>query len=479
MVTFLVGLVILLSGAVVYGRIAEKVVAPKDIQTPAVRLRDNVDFVPMSKWRNSLINLLNIAGTGPVLGPIQGALFGPLAFITIPIGCVLGGAFHDYMNGMISIRNDGTQMPGLVKKFLGGNVYIVYNVIVCLLLCLVGAVFIYTPGDILASQIFADDAKTLSSGVISVYGVIFAYYLTATFLPIDKIIGRIYPIFGAVLLLSSVGIFAGLFINGYSVAELWEVDAFSAHPLGEAFIPLFFVTVTCGIASGFHSTQVTLISRTVTDERHGRMTFYNMMIAEGFIAMTWAAAAMGALHSGLVDVTDLHNRATLVVGTVAKDMLGNIGGDIAIAGIIILAITSGDTALRSLRIILGDAFHINQKLKKNALAVALPLFAVVAAVLYFAKTNPAGFSVLWRYFSWANETIAAFAFAMITVYMIINKMPFFMAFLPGIFYTFIVSAYLLSSPIGFNLSQTASYVGAVIVTVLCAVLIVMRGKKMK
>ena len=456
MVTFLIGMAILVGGAAVYGRIVDGIVAPRNVKTPALRLNDGVDYVPMGKWKNSLIELLNIAGTGPVLGPIQGILFGPIAFLTIPIGCVLGGAFHDYMSGMISMRNDGKQMPELIRKFLGNNVYFVYNIFICFLMLLVGAVFI--------SQILGGDVKTLNSTVIVVYGAIFVYYLLATLFPIDKIIGRVYPIFGLILLFSAVCIFAGLFLRGYPLNELWEIGMFDVHPLGEHFIPIFFVTVACGIVSGFHSTQATMIARTVTSESHGRMTFYNMMIAEGFIAMTWAAAAMGVMNMGLADVADLHNRAVLVVGMVAKDMLGTVGGMIAIIGIIVLPITSGDTALRSLRLMLGDALHIDQRKKKNAFSLAAVLFAIVAAVLFFAKTNPSGFSVLWRYFSWANETIAVFAFAMIAVYMIKHDMPYLMALLPGAFYMFVISSYLLNAPIGFNLSWDLSYVGAGILT---------------
>ncbi|MBQ6296347.1 MAG: carbon starvation protein A, partial [Selenomonadaceae bacterium] len=221
MITFIIGLIILIVGAAIYGSFCERIMKPNaSAKTPAIAKKDGVDYVPMNKWKNCLIELLNIAGTGPVLGPIQGILFGPIAFITIPIGCVIGGAFHDYMSGMISLRNGGEQMPSLMRRFLGGGVYSVYNVFVCLLMLLVGTVFIYTPGDLFVAHILNGDASTLSAEVMMVYGVIFAYYLLATLLPIDKIIGRIYPIFGAILLLSAVGIFFGLFINGYPLTEI-------------------------------------------------------------------------------------------------------------------------------------------------------------------------------------------------------------------------------------------------------------------
>ena len=479
MITFIIGLVILFVGAAIYGAICERIMKPNpSAQTPAIKLKDGVDYVPMNKWKNCLIELLNIAGTGPVLGPIQGILFGPIAFITIPIGCVIGGAFHDYMSGMISLRNNGEQMPSLMRRFLGGGVYSVYNVFVCLLMLLVGTVFIYTPGDLFVAHILEGDASKLSTEVIMVYGVIFAYYLAATLLPIDKVIGRVYPIFGAILLLSAIGIFFGLFIDGYPLTEIWEKDLFGIHPFGEHFIPIFFITVACGITSGFHSTQATIIARSVTSEKHGRLIYYNTMIAEGFIAMSWAGAAMGAVNSGLATNENLFKQAAVVVGIIAQNMLGDIGGMVAVLGVIVLAITSGDTALRSLRLMLADALHIDNKKKINVLILSSIIFAIVAAVLYFAKTDASGFAILWRYFSWANETIAVFAFAMIAVYMMKNNMPYIMAIIPGTFYMYMVSTYILHAPIGFGLGWTLSYILAAVCAAAYAAAIVRFGKSL-
>ena len=479
MITFIIGLVILIVGAAIYGSICERIMKPNaSAQTPAVKLKDGVDYVPMNKWKNCLIELLNIAGTGPVLGPIQGILFGPIAFITIPIGCVIGGAFHDYMSGMISLRNNGEQMPSLMRRFLGGGVYSVYNVFVCLLMLLVGVVFIYTPGDLLVGQIIGEDVTTLNSTVIIVYGAILFYYLLATLLPIDKIIGRIYPIFGAILLLSAVGIFCGLFIKGYPLLEVWDTGVANVHPLGEHFIPIFFITVACGITSGFHSTQATIIARSVTNEKHGRLIYYNTMIAEGFIAMSWAGATMGALNLALAAELDPVKIPALLVGIIAKDMLGQVGGMVAVLGVIVLAITSGDTALRSLRLMLADALHIDNKKKTNVLILAACIFAVVAGVLYFAKTDAKGFAILWRYFSWANETIAVFAFAMIAIYMMKNNMPYLMAIIPGTFYMYIVSCYILNAKIGFGLNYTISYILAALAAGLYAFSIIKYGKSL-
>lgn len=341
---------------------------------------------------------------------------------------------------------------------------------------LVGVVFIYTPGDLFVTHILGQESSISNPTLWIVYGVIFAYYVIATLFPIDKIIGRVYPIFGAILLLSAVGVFIGIFVKGYPLVEIWNV-AEAGFPYQGHFIPLFFVTVTCGILSGFHSTQATLVSRTVSDEHEGRTTFYNMMIAEGFIAMIWAAAGMGALSLGLTDVDTLSGSATKVVGIVAKDMLGSVGGVIAIIGVIVLPITSGDTALRSLRLMIGDAIHLDQTKKKNALTLAVSIFVVVALLLFWAKGNPAGFNILWRYFSWANETTAVFACAMIAAYMKRHKMPYVMALVPGAFYMYIVSCYILNAQIGFRLPWAVSYVLAGVLTLLYVALLMRKEQK--
>ena len=486
MTTFIIGLVLLIVGGALYGKFVEHIFHPDDRQTPAVKNSDGVDFVPMSKFKNALINLLNIAGTGPIFGPIQGILFGPIAFITIPIGCVISGATHDYLCGMMSLRQNGAQMPGIVNKFLGNKIYQVYNIFLLILLLLVGAVFTYTPGDLFATEIA--HIEGISAGTWIIYGVILAYYLIATLFPIDKIIGRIYPIFGAVLLLSAVGVFFGLFFKDYELMNLDLSNGFTGlfnmYPLWDAagntgagtpFFPVFFVTVACGITSGFHSTQCTLIGRSVTSEKEGSFTFYWMMILEGFIAMIWAAAAMGIYNKGSL------SGATGVVGEVSKDLLGPIGGLIAILGVIILPITSGDTALRSCRLIVAEYLHIDQKQKKNRLMVTACLFIPVIAILVFAKVNPQGFNILWRYFAWANQTIAVFAFAAISVYLIAKKgapkYAFLISLLPGAFYLFIITSFLLNSKIGFGLPLNIAYIVGVIFAVLYIIFVPRVGKK--
>lgn len=474
MITFLIGLVILFGGGLLYGKYCEKVFDPSDKPTPAISINDGVDYVPMKKRKNALIELLNIAGTGPILGPIQGILFGPIAFILIPIGCVLGGAMHDYFSGMISIRSEGKQMPALIKDYLGGGVYKIYNVFIIFLMVLVGAVFIYTPGDLIVVNLLGQQSVVNNPIVWVIYGCIFLYYLAATLFPIDKIIGKIYPIFGLILLLSALGIFIGLFVKGYKLDNLTMSNIAGVHPAGIPLLPVFFVTVACGIVSGFHSTQATLIGRSVSDEKEGKNTFYDMMILEGFIAMIWAAAAMGIYYKGVP--AELVGKPA-IIGLVANDMLGSIGGFIAIVGVIVLPITSGDTALRAARLMIADAIGYDQSQARNRIILSTCIFVPVAGILVFAKMNAQGFNILWQYFAWANQTIAIFAFAMITLYLHKYKKPFMISLIPGMFYMFIISAYLLGAKIGFGLPQNIANIAGVVLAIVYAGLILNAAKK--
>ena len=482
MATFLIGLVILFVGAAIYGKFCEKVFGPDDRETPAYSKQDGVDYVPMREWKNSLINLLNIAGTGPIIGPIQGILFGPIAFITIPIGNVIGGAMHDYFSGMICLRDGGTQMPDMVRKYSNKGVFTVYQIFLSVLLLLVGAVFIYTPGDIAATQVFGFDGAATSVSTWVIYGVIFVYYLIATVFPIDAIIGRIYPIFGAILLLSAVGVFIGLFVKGYPLLNLWDNWQSATFNYGEYFtaqhfIPVFFITVACGILSGFHSTQTAIISRTMKSERQGRMTFYNMMVLEGFIAMIWAAAAMGVYNLGLQEVNA--SLATGTIGVICKDILGPVGGIIALLGVIVLPITSGDTALRALRLSLSETMHIDQSTNGKRIRLALPIFILVIAILVWAKVNSNGFMILWRYFAWANQTLALFALMCIAVWMFENGKAkwAWMPMIPGGWYAFICVTYIANAHIGFNIPWTIAYIIGVACAVAYVVACCLYGKK--
>ena len=490
MVTFLIGLAILIVGSFLYSKLCEHVFGPDDRQTPAYTKQDGVDYVPMRGWKNSLINLLNIAGTGPIIGPIQGILFGPLAFITIPIGNVIGGAMHDYFSGMICLRDGGTQMPDMIKKYSNKGVYTVYNIFLCILLLLVGAVFVYTPGDIAATQVFMRTGAATDWATWAIYGVIFLYYLVATVFPIDAIIGRIYPIFGAILLFSAVGVFVGIFAKGYPLVELWDpwvstvetangvvtVD-YQAYFDANHFLPVFFVTVACGILSGFHSTQTAIITRTMKSERQGRTTFYFMMTLEGFIALVWAAGAMAMYNLGNQPLDA--SLATQAVGVLCKDVLGNVGGIIAILGVIVLPITSGDTALRALRLTLADTFHIPQKTNGKRMMLAVPMFILVAAIIVWAKLNSQGFNILWRYFAWSNQTLSLFAFLCISVWMFENGKAkwVWIPLIPGCFYTFICGSYIANATIGFNLPWSVAYPVGIVLAVAYVVVICVYGSK--
>lgn len=462
MATFLIGVVILLVGGFFYGKFTEKVFGPDDRKTPAERLEDGVDFVKISKWRNCLIELLNIAGTGPILGPILGILFGPVAFLIIPIGCVLAGAVHDYIIGMISLRNDGAQTPRLIQKYMGNKIYKVYNVFVTLMLLLVGTVFLYTPGDLILTQLLGVKTGGITTAVVIVYGLILLYYVIATLFPLDAIIGKIYPIFGAVLILSAIGVGIGMFVKGYQIDNVTFANVLGSHPDGVPLIPTFFVTVACGIVSGFHSSQCTLISRSMCSEREGKMSFYNMMIVEGLIAMIWAAAAMGIYNKG-IDPALVGTPS--VVGSVARDLLGSVGGAIAVIGVIVLPITSGDTALRSLRLILAETFNVDQVPKKNRLMFTGIIFIPVVTMLVFAKINPSGFNILWRYFSWSNQTVAVFGFALCSVYLLVQGKKYIITLIPGTFYCFVVTSYIINAKIGFNLPLYIAYIVAGIASV--------------
>ena len=454
MVTFCIGLIVLFVGGFFYSRRVDNIFGPDDRMTPAYALENGVDFVPMSEKQNALIQFLNIAGTGPILGPILGILFGPVAFILIPIGNIFGGAVHDYFCGMISMRRGGAQMPQLVKHYLGEKTYRVYNIFLCLALFLVAAVFLYLPGDLFVEQIAGKKAAISEPLLWIVYGVIFFYYMIAMLFPIDKIIGRVYPFFGGLLLISSAAIGICLFIKGYPLDELNFSNWKGLYPNGDALVPMFFVTVACGIVSGFHASQTTLISRTLESERQGRFVFYGMMVAEGVVAMIWAAAAMGLYNKGIDPV---HIGKPSVVGMVSKDLLGVYAGMVAIFGMIILPITSGDTALRAMRLIIAENLNIDQKPKKNRLAITLVMLAGVAFLLYFAKANGGRFIMLWRYFAWSNQTIAVFTFTIIALYLIEQRKTFLFVLIPGTFYLFVISSYILHQEIGFGLSDSVSY----------------------
>ncbi|MEC8900773.1 MAG: carbon starvation CstA family protein, partial [Pseudomonadota bacterium] len=445
------------------GKFVERVfVADRKRQTPAFSMRDDIDYVPMNTTRNSLIQLLNIAGVGPIFGPILGALYGPVAFVWIVIGCIFAGAVHDYLTGMISIRNHGAHLPQLAGKFLGKTMKHVVNGFAILLLLLVGTVFVTSPAALLANM------TSLSLTLIIL--AIFAYYLIATLLPIDKVIGRIYPYFGALLLFSAAGIGIGLVVTGAPIPEL---SFQNMHPDNAPIFPLLFLTISCGALSGFHATQTPIISRTTENETSGRKIFYGMMIAEGVIAMIWAAAAM-SLFQGEQSLSDVlaAGGPAAVVSEVSTTMLGAVGGTLAVLGVIVLPITSGDTAFRSARMIIADYLKVEQKPIVKRILIALPLFVASYALTHM------DFTLLWRYFSWANQTTAVIALWTGTMYLVLSRKPYLITSIPAVFMTMATFTYLAYAPIGFNLPLQTSYIVAALGTLVCIALFMKRVRRL-
>ena len=464
MFTFLGGIALLIIGYFTYGKFIEKMFGVKESRaTPAYVNSDGVDYVPMSTSKNSLIQLLNIAGTGPIFGPIMGALYGPAAFIWIVVGCIFAGAVHDYLTGMISIRNRGAHLPELASKFLGKIMRHVVNAFAVLLLLLVGTVFVSTPASLL--HVLMDGKIAL--GLI--IGFIFLYYILATLLPVDKIIGRLYPYFGALLVISALGVGIGLIVTGAPIPEL---SFQNFHPDHAPIFPLIFFTITCGALSGFHATQTPIISRTTQNEKQGRKIFYGMMIAEGIIAMIWAAASMSLFdgYNGLNEVLAAGGPGA-VVSEVSTTMLGAIGGTLAVLGVVVLPITSGDTAFRSARMIIAEYLNIAQKKFSSRLWIAVPLF-VISLIL-----TQIDFNILWRYFSWANQATAVIALFVGAMYLYIAKKNYWVSLIPGSFMLVMVITYILNAQIGFRLSMDVSWYGGVIGTAILLVLFFRAAKK--
>ena len=465
MITFIVSIVLLVVGYFTYGKVIEKIFGPTESRkTPAYENNDGVDFVPMNKHKNALIQLLNIAGTGPIFGPIMGALYGPVAFLWIVLGSIFAGAVHDYLTGMISLRNKGAHIPELAGKFLGKVSKHIVNIFALLLLLLVGTVFVTTPASLLS---------ILLNGKVALWiiiAVIFAYYFLSTILPIDKIIGRLYPYFGAVLLLGTLGVGGALLFSDYTIPEL---SLENMHPNNLPIFPILFFTITCGALSGFHATQSPIISRTVEKESQGRYIFYGMMIAEAVIAMIWAAASMSMFDGMTLNEFINSGTPSAVVNEVSMTLLGAIGGTIAVLGAIVLPITSGDTAFRAARTIIGDYLKIDQKKLLKRLLIAVPLFAISALLTQI------DFNILWRYFSWANQATAAIALWIATMYLLIKGKNYFVSLVPALFITYMVFVYILNQKIGFNLDLNLSFVVGLVLTVILTVMFFVKAKKNK
>ena len=461
MITFCVALVLLVLGYVIYGAVVEKVfgVDPSR-KTPCYTMADGVDYTPMPTWKVFLIQFLNIAGTGPIFGALLGVLYGPSAYLWIVFGCIFGGAVHDYLSGMISLRKKGASLPEIVGDELGSGIRLVMRVFSLVLMVLVGAVFVTTPAGLLAS-LTPDWGAWGSATFWSV--VIFVYYILATLLPIDALIGRIYPVFGFALLFMAVGVLAGIFTHDGWMPEI--TSAFeNHHPNKELSIfPMLFITIACGAISGFHATQSPMMARCMKNEKLGRRVFYGAMITEGVVALIWAAAGIkfaGSYENLLrLMVPDGNSNPAIVVNAICHDWMGTFGAVLAILGVVAAPVTSGDTAFRSARLITADFLHYNQSSVWRRLAVSLPLF-VIAAVLMNIN-----FDILWRYFAWFNQTLSIFTLWAVTVWLARKGKAFYVTLFPALFMTAVCTSYILVAPEGFSLPHAPSCVAGVVMAV--------------
>ena len=469
MITFILSLLALVLGYFVYGRFVERVFGPDDRETPAIAKADGVDFMVLPNWKIFMIQFLNIAGTGPIFGAIMGAKFGPSAYLWIVFGCIFAGATHDYLSGMISMRKGGVGLPEVIGDVLGERTRKLMHVFSVVLLTMVGAVFVYSPAEILDGM-----AGTTTMWII----IIFAYYFIATMLPVDKVIGRIYPLFAFSLLFMAAALMVVLLAKWPEIPELWDGlgnKALTVDPSWSSQLyPCLFITIACGAISGFHATQSPLMGRCMKSERMGRPIFYGAMITEGIVALIWATVASYFFYAepqpGYQLITEFSNNgfstsAPKVVNIICNDWLGVAGGILAMLGVVAAPITSGDTALRSARLIIADFIRIEQRTVKRRLLISVPLFLCCIALLLWQVENPDGFNVIWQYFGWSNQTLSVFTLWAITVYLLQNGKPYYFMLIPALFMTTICATYLFVSKQAFGMPDTIGYILGVVVLI--------------
>ena len=469
MITFILSLLALVLGYFVYGRFVERVFGPDDRETPAIAKADGVDFMVLPNWKIFMIQFLNIAGTGPIFGAIMGAKFGPSAYLWIVFGCIFAGATHDYLSGMISMRKGGVGLPEVIGDVLGERTRKLMLVFSVVLLTMVGAVFVYSPAEILDGM-----AGTTTMWII----IIFAYYFIATMLPVDKVIGRIYPLFAFSLLFMAGALMVVLFLKWPSVPELWDGLGNKALTVDSSWssqlYPCLFITIACGAISGFHATQSPLMGRCMKSERMGRPIFYGAMITEGIVALIWATVASYFFYAepqpGYQVITEFSNNgfstsAPKVVNIICNDWLGVAGGILAMLGVVAAPITSGDTALRSARLIIADFIRIEQRTIKRRLLISVPLFLCCIALLLWQVENPDGFNVIWQYFGWSNQTLSVFTLWAITVYLLKNGKPYYFTLIPALFMTTVCATFLFVSKQAFGMPERVGYLLGVVVLI--------------
>ena len=480
MLLFLCGIAVLLAGYFTYGKLVEKILGPDDRETPAVKKPDGVDFITLPHWKNMLIQLLNIAGIGPVIGVILGIKFGTIVFIILPIGNLIAGATHDMIAGMMSLRNNGANLTTLVKDNLGNTYYRIFSWFMVILLLLVVAVFVNIPANLISGMI---PGEWFWYAVVAIT----IYYVAAALFPVDKIIGSIYPFFGALLIVSTLAIFVVLVWESIkNPALLQESEAFRSNMFtaekNQPILPMLFVTIACGIISGFHATQSPIVARTMKTERQARSTFYGMMVAEGIIGMIWAGAGLAIYNLFPQYMAVVPAK---VLSYITTHFLGSLAGNITVLGVVVLAITSGDTALRSTRMALGEMLHIDQKPLRNRLLLCVAMLVLVVALLWWSNQSAKSFNLLWNYFSWGNQVLAVTTLLAGSAYLLRNGKNCLIALLPGAFMLFIVLNYILwispahGGPAGFGLDLCVAYIVAAVLTVFCCTMVVLHGKKLK
>lgn len=447
MYTFIIALVVLVLGYIIYGRYIARIVdINPNYPTPAMTKADGIDFVPMPTWKVFMIQFLNIAGLGPIFGAIMGAQFGTASYLWIVFGTIFGGAVHDFISGIMSLRNDGESLPQTIGRYLGENVKKVMIVFTLLFLTLAGAVFVSQPANIIVGSLGTTDAAIEGATPFyqNVYfwvAIIFCYYLVATLFPIDKIIGKIYPIFAIALFLMAIVVLIALFMRWPALPEMWESFGTKYDP--SPIFPMMFVSIACGAVSGSHATQSPLMARCLKTEKDAKLVFYGAMVAEGIVALIWAAAATAFYQENGTAFTQGQ-----VVNFICHNWLGAFGGILAILGVVFAPITTGDTVLRAARLIVADTFHIEQKSVRNRLLICIPIFAVCAGLLVFSMGDAKNFAIVWRYFTWSNQVMAAFTFWAITVYVTTRGKNYFVAIIPAIFMSFVTISFILEAPTG-------------------------------
>lgn len=455
MYSLILSLLALVAGYLFYGKVVEKIFGPEPERlTPAKSKPDGIDYVAMPAWKVYMVQFLNIAGTGPIFGAIMGAKFGPSSYLWIVFGCIFAGAVHDYMVGMLSVRNGGAGLPELVGRYLGKTAKVFMLVFSLVLLMLVGTVFVYSPALVLGD--IAGDGTT--KAILIWVAVIFVYYVLATMLPIDKVIGKIYPLFSFALIFMAVALLACLFAKWPSIPEVWDGLGNlgpSVGLKGQPVFPCLFITIACGALSGFHATQSPMMARCVENEKLGRPVFYGAMVTEGIVALIWAAvSSYFFFDGGAAEVgSDLGAAAPTVVTKVSRSWLGVVGGILAVLGVVAAPVTSGDTAFRSARLIVADSMKLPQKTILSRLAISVPLFAVAALLLWYNVADTDGFNKIWRYFGWSNQTLAVFALWTATVYLSDAKKGqcYLMTMIPACFMTGVVLSFICVDKIGFGL----------------------------